>query len=210
MTTAVLSLLVLASALLNVRAEYKGPRRQVYVFKPLAVALVILIALQTKHTTATHYRQLIVAGLICSLAGDVFLMLPRERFVAGLVCFLSAHLCYIAAFTTDGARTLSVWGAVILVLYGTLMLRLLWPHLGKLKAPVSVYVAAILLMAWQALNRWVATGDAGSGLALAGALLFVASDSALAWNRFRAEFKSAQAVVLGTYFAAQLLIALST
>ena len=210
MTTAILSLLVLASALLNIRAEYKGPRRQVYVFKPLAVALVMLIALQTKQTTATHYRQLIVAGLICSLAGDVFLMLPRERFVAGLVCFLFAHLFYIAAFTTDGARTPSVWGAVILVLYGTLMLRLLWPHLGKLKAPVSVYVATILLMAWQALNRWMATGDAGSALALAGALLFVASDSALAWNRFRGEFKSAQAVVLVTYFAAQWLIALST
>jgi|SRR2546423_4305228 len=210
MTTAVLSLLVLASALLNVRAEYKDKRRQVYVFKPLTVVIVILIALQTKQTTATHYRQLIVAGLICSLAGDVFLMLPRERFVAGLVCFLFAHLCYIAAFTTDGARTPSVWGAAVLVLYGTLMLRLLWPHLGKLKAPVSVYVAAILLMVWQALNRWMATGDAGSALALAGALLFVASDSALAWNRFKAEFKSAQVVVLGTYFAAQWLIALST
>jgi uncharacterized membrane protein YhhN len=65
-------------------------------------------------------------------------------------------------------------------------------------------------MTWQALNRWASAGDAGSASALAGALLFVASDSALAWNRFRAEFKSAQAVVLGTYFAAQLLIALST
>ena len=145
-----------------------------------------------------------------SLAGDVFLMLPRERFVAGLVCFLFAHLCYIVAFTTDGARTPSVWGAAVLVLYGTLMLRLLWPHLGKLKAPVSVYVAAILLMVWQALNRWMATGDAGSALALAGALLFVTSDSTLAWNRFRDEFRSAQVVVLGTYFAAQWLIALST
>ena len=210
MMTAVLSLLVLSSALLAIRAEYKGTRRQVYVFKPLTVVLVLLIALQTKHTTATHYRQLIVAGLICSLAGDVLLMLPRERFVAGLVCFLLAHLCYIAAFTTDGARVFSVWGAVILVLYGALMLRVLWPHLGKLKAPVSVYVAAILLMAWQALNRWTATGDAGSALALAGALLFVASDSTLAWNRFRDEFRSAQVVVLGTYFAAQWLIALSS
>ena len=210
MTTAVLSLLVLASALLNIRAEYKGPRRQVYVFKPLTVVLVILIALQTKFAAAPLYKQLIIAGLLCSLAGDVFLIWPRERFVAGLVCFLFAHLFYVAAFTVDGARTLSVWGAAILVLYGTLMLRLLWPHLGKLKAPVSVYVAVILLMAWQALNRWMAMGDAGSALALAGALLFVASDSALAWNRFRGEFKSAQAVVLITYFAAQWLIALST
>ena len=66
------------------------------------------------------------------------------------------------------------------------------------------------MMTWQALNRWLATGEAGSALALAGALLFVASDSALALNRFKGEFKGAQAVVLGTYFAAQWLIALST
>src|SRR2546423_181447 len=211
MMTAVLSLLVLSSALLAIRAEYKGTRRQVYVFKPLTVVLVLLIALQTKHTTATQYKQLIIAGLICSLAGDVLLMLPRERFAAGLVCFLFAHLCYIAAFTVGaGARAFSAWGAVALVLYGALMLRLLWPRLGKLKAPVLVYVAAILLMAWQSLNRWLVAGDAGSAAALAGALLFVASDSALAWNRFRAEFRGAQAFVLGTYFATQWLIALSS
>lgn len=208
--TAVLSLLALASALLTIRAEYRGPRRQVYVFKPLTVVLVILIALQTKHATTPQYKQLIVAGLLCSLAGDVLLIWPRERFVAGLVCFLLAHLCYIAAFTVaDGARALSAWGGAALLLYGALMLRLLWPRLGKLKAPVVVYVAAILLMAWLALNRWLA-GEAGSALVLAGALLFVASDSALAWNRFRGEFKGAQAVVLSTYFAAQWLIALST
>jgi uncharacterized membrane protein YhhN len=209
--TVVLSLSVLVSALLTIRAEYKERRRQVYVFKPLTVVIVILIALQNKFAAASPlYKQLIVAGLLCSLAGDVFLMLPRERFVAGLVCFLLAHVCYIAAFTADGGRTFSWLGAGVLALYGALMLRLLWPRLGKLKVPVTVYVAAILLMAWQALNRWMIVRDAGSASALAGALLFVASDSALAWNRFRAEFKSAQGFVLGTYFAAQLLIALST
>ena len=211
MTTAVLSLFALASALLTIGAEYRGPRRHVYAFKPLTVALVILVALQTKFGAAPPYKHLVVAGLLCSLAGDVLLMLPRERFVAGLVCFLFAHLCYIAAFTAGGGtpRASSAWGAAALLLYGALMLRLLWPRLGKLKGPVVVYVAAILLMAWQALNRWLA-GEAGSALALAGALLFVASDSALAWNRFKGEFKGAQAVVLGTYFAAQWLIALST
>jgi uncharacterized membrane protein YhhN len=209
MTTAVLSILVLASAFLTIRAEYRGPRLHVYVFKPLTIVLIILIALQTKAAAPT-YKQLIIAGLVCSLAGDVLLIWPRERFVAGLVCFLFAHVCYIAAFTVGGRRVFSAWGAAVLMLYGALMLRVLWPRLGRLKAPVAFYVAAILLMAWQALNRFLAAGDVGSGLALAGALLFVASDSALAWNRFRGEFKSAQAVVLATYFAAQWLIALST
>jgi uncharacterized membrane protein YhhN len=46
-------------------------------------------------------------------------------------------------------------------------------------------------------------------LAAAGAALFVASDSALAVNRFVRHFRRADALVLGAYFAAQTLIALS-
>jgi uncharacterized membrane protein YhhN len=209
MLTAVLSTLVLVSALLTIRAEYRGPRLHVYVFKPLTIALVILVALQTKHATAAQYKSLIVAGLVCSLAGDVFLMLPRDRFVAGLVSFLVAHVFYVIAFAS-GAWGPGVWAGAALATYGASMLVFLWKGLGKLKAAVVVYVGVILLMAWAALGRAQTTIDGGGALAAAGALLFVASDSALAWNRFKGEFKSAQAVVLATYFAAQWLIALST
>ncbi|MDQ3804027.1 MAG: lysoplasmalogenase [Acidobacteriota bacterium] len=210
MLTAALSLLVLASALLAIRAEYRGPRPYVYLFKPLTVCLIILVALQTKFGTPGAYRSLVVAGLLCSLAGDVFLMLPRDRFVQGLVSFLVAHAFYFAAFAADGARGPSALAAAALAVYGALMVGLLWPRLGRLRGPVVVYVAVILLMAWQAVNRWLTDGPPGSGLAAAGALLFVASDSLLAWNRFRGNFRAAQALVLGTYFAAQWLIALST
>jgi uncharacterized membrane protein YhhN len=207
--TAALSLLALAPALLAIRAEYRGPRLHVYVFKPLTLVLIILNALQTKHATASQYKSLVAAGLLCSLAGDLFLMLPRDRFVAGLSSFLVAHACYVAAFAS-GAWRPRAWACVPLVVYGALMVGLLWRGLGRLKAAVLVYVALILLMAWAALCRWPATIDESGALAAAGALLFVASDSALAWNRFRDGFKGAQAVVLATYFAAQWLIALST
>ena len=40
-------------------------------------------------------------------------------------------------------------------------------------------------------------------------MLFVVSDAALATNRFRGAFASAQLLVLGTYYPAQWLIALS-
>lgn len=209
-TTAALSILAAAAALLAVRAEYRGPRRRVYVFKPLAVILVIFIALQTKHAGAGPYKFWVVAGLLFSLAGDVFLMLPRDRFVAGLVSFLFAHVCYLAAFASGGGVAASAWAGAALAAYGASMLGLLWPRLGSLKGPVAVYVALILLMAWAAVGRYLGAGPAGSGLAAAGALLFAASDSLLAWNRFRGEFRAAQALVLGTYFAAQWLIALST
>jgi uncharacterized membrane protein YhhN len=210
MTTAVLSIFGAVCALLTVRAEYGGTRRRVYVFKPLTVVLIILVALETKSAAPDAYKILIVAGLLFSLAGDVFLMLPRDRFVSGLVSFLVAHLFYVAAFASDGGRAWPAWAGALLSVYGALMLGLLWPRLGSLKVPVAAYVAVILLMAWLALSRYLGAGPAGSGPAAAGALLFAASDSLLAWNRFKGGFRAAQALVLGTYFAAQWLIALST
>jgi len=210
MPLTLLSILALGSAILAISAECRGPRGRVYLFKPLTVVLITLIALQTKFPSPASYRHLIVAGLLCPLAGHVFRMLPRDRFVWGLASFLVAHVLYIAAFWSGGMRAPSAWAGLLLAAYGALMLWRLWPRLGKLKAAVLIYVLAILLMAWQASNRWLATGEAGSLLALAGALLFVASDSVLAWNRFRGGFRAAQGWVLGTYFAAQWLIALST
>ena len=75
--------------------------------------------------------------------------------------------------------------------------------------PVLVYVLTIGVMAWQAAERWARAEDASALLALVGALFFVVSDSALAMNRFRKPFRSAQALVLSTYYTAQWLIALS-
>lgn len=200
-----LTIMAAVSAALNIFAEYRGPRRNVYIFKPLTVSLIVAIALQSGPSV---YKYMIVAGLLFSLAGDIFLMLPSDRFISGLVSFLIAHLVYIAAFTIDGARP-SLLTALPLLLYGGVMLRLLFPHLGKMKAPVVIYMLVILLMVWQAMNRWINTNATGSLPAFAGACLFAASDSILALNRFRRTFNSAQFLILTTYFTAQWLIALS-
>lgn len=201
-----LTILAAVSAAIHIHAEYRGPRRNIYIFKPLTVLLIITIALQPEPSV---YRYMILAGLLFSLAGDIFLMLPSDRFVSGLVSFLIAHIFYIAAFTFDGARRPSLLTALPLLLYGGFMLRLLLPTLGRMKLPVIIYMLAILLMVWQAWNRCVNSDVAGSGQAFAGASLFAASDSILALNRFRKPFRSARLLILTSYFAAQWLIALS-
>ena len=86
------------------------------------------------------------------------------------------------------------------------MFSILAPYLGKMKWPVVVYMVVILVMAWQAWERWSQTGQSAALLAFLGAVLFVISDSALAVNRFRGRYKSAPALILSTYFAAQWLI----
>jgi len=209
MLRGLLSVLVFGSALLHIRAEYKGPRVHVYLFKPLTMVFIILLVLQGARPDASLYKYAILAGLGFSLVGDIFLMLPLKRVIAGLVSFLVAHLCYIVAFSAGIRLGVSGFLPALFLLYVIIMFVVLFPHLGKMKLPVLVYELVIVMMAWRAVERWAQIGDTGALLALAGAILFVISDSVWATNRFVRRYKSAQALILSSYFCAQWLIALS-
>jgi uncharacterized membrane protein YhhN len=139
----------------------------------------------------------------------VFLMLPGDRFVAGLATFLVAHVAYIVAFRLDRTLALDPVLLVPYVVVALVVLGVLWPRLGKLRLPVIVYVVALVAMAWLAASRAEALGTRDAMFAAVGAALFVISDGTLAVNRFRVRFRAAQAVVMTTYVAAQALIALS-
>ena len=91
MLTVVLMLLALSTASMHNRAEYKGPRSHVYLFRPLTMVVILMIAVSAALPEGSLYSLAIIAGLICSLAGDVLLMLPSDRFIAGLMSFLVAH-----------------------------------------------------------------------------------------------------------------------
>jgi len=205
----VLSLVAVFSAGLAIYAKFRGPKRLEYIGKPLAMAAIIGIALSDDDPISASYQILIVLGLIASLVGDVLLMLPANRLMQGLFSFLIAHVFYAAAFTFEGNGAAPIWYIAPFVLYGAVVLWRLWPDLGSMRIAVLIYVATILFMAWQAANRWIETEDEGAFLALMGAYLFVMSDSALAVERFKGRFRAAPFWVLSTYFAAQLLIAMS-
>lgn len=204
-----LSILVATSAVLTVAVEQRGMRRGVYLFKPLTTVLILALAATAGEPVSRGYQALVCAGLLFSLTGDVFLMLPRDRFVAGLAAFLIAHLFYVAAFAPRPPALAAPLGLAAVLTYGAVLLRSLWPHLGTLRAPVAFYGVALMAMAWQAMERWAVLETAPALLGAAGAVLFVASDSLLALERFVRRGAWGQAVVLGTYFTAQWLIALS-
>jgi uncharacterized membrane protein YhhN len=197
------------STCLQLRAEYRGPRWQVYLFKPLATALLLGFAALSTAAHGAGFQQAIVIGLSCSLIGDVLLMLPRDRFVAGLASFLLAHLAYLAAFATEVPIGAHPALALPLVAAAVPALRLLWPGLGPQRIPVLLYAAAILLMVWQAWGWSWALPSLGSTFAAVGATLFLVSDATLAFNRFRRPFGSAQTLIMSSYVAAQALIACS-
>src|ERR1700755_1182197 len=93
-----LSVLALLFATLTIRAYLKADTVQKCIFKPLTMLCIIGIALWQQNDSAQFYQTAILVGLGLSLIGDIFLIFDKQMFVPGLVVFLLAHLCYIAAF----------------------------------------------------------------------------------------------------------------
>lgn len=209
MAVIILSVLALISGALAIQFDRKGVRRLFYLFKPLTMVLIIMIGAIAGTPVPATYKIFILAGLLCSLAGDVSLMFPDKWFKAGLVAFLAAHVFYILAFKPGPGRPVSVGIFLPFMIFGLLMFRTLAPSLGALKLPVLVYIAAITVMAWLAASRFIYAGGTRLLFAFAGAVLFLVSDSVLAYDRFAKKIGPAQIIILGTYFPAQLLIALS-
>ena len=205
----VLAAAVIVSAVLATWSQVRPRLRLHYATKPLATALIIAVAAVAPAPVPAAYKWLVLAGLAFSLLGDIALMFPDKWFQAGLVAFLAAQVLYIMAFKPQPGHSLSPMTFLPFALYGLLMFFLLAPHLGPLKVPVFVYIAAITTMAGFAAARYVDLGGTKPLLAFAGAVLFLVSDSVLAYDRFARKIPGARILVLGTYFPAQLLIALS-
>lgn len=207
-----MNLIILAAAtaivaFLAIWFSYRQPHLGFYLCKPLTTILILLLPiLANQHLSL--YSVFILAGLGFSLLGDIFLMLPEDRFLSGMAAFFLAHLAYITAFAF-GLREL-FWEPA-LVIYGMVALAILalYRHLGNLEIPVYLYMGAISVMAWMAWSRWMGELRPDALLAACGGTLFLVSDLILALDRFRARFNAARGLNLLTYYAAQWLIALS-
>jgi uncharacterized membrane protein YhhN len=149
--------------------------------------------------------RLAVGGLLFGGVGDVALLGHGTWFLVGMGAFALGHVCYLSAFLRRGAAgTLrGRWWIPIgyLAVWAGLMV-LLWPGLdGGLRVPVLGY--SLLLTA-------MAATSAGTGrVAATGGALFLVSDGMLALGMAGVDFPGRGAVVMPTYLAAQLLIALA-
>ena len=209
MIVAILFSVTFVAAAITILADYRGKRSIVYIFRPLTMLFIIGIALLGEQGAGRQYQITVIGGLLFSLAGDIFMMLRRKRFTAGLAAFLAANLFYIRAFLTGLRLQFSTWPLIPLLIYAFVMVWILYPRLGKMKIPVMIYVLVIISMIRLAAERYLQFHETGPFLAFSGAVFFIFSDTVLALNRFVRPFKAAQAIILSTYFLAQCLIALS-
>jgi uncharacterized membrane protein YhhN len=178
--------------------------------KPLLMPLLaafFYFSVSAKKAPATAIYGMITA-FILSFVGDVALML-EGYFTLGLGAFLLAHVSYIFVFTYLQKFHLSLGSIVLKPIVSLLFAAgvgtyiILTPYLGAMRTPVSVYVAVIVVMAIAAylLTQRVAA------LTFIGAVLFMISDSYLAFNKFYSPLPLSGIIVMSTYIAAQWCIA---
>ena len=182
-------------------------RRLEYGFKPLTMAALIGVAL-TLHPAVPVQRSWWVGALVLGLAGDVILMLPRDRFAAGLGAFLLGHLAYIAGFWAAGVAPLAAlaWFALLLIpVAATLRLVIRGARAAgqdALALPIVVYALVIATM--------VALSLAGrSLLAATGAALFIVSDGLIGFRRFVRDRPGMALAVIVSYHLGQAALVLS-
>ena len=212
-----LLILFLALTLLHLAACAGGRQKARLATKPLL--LPALAAFYWCSLPVGAAAPAVLAALLFGLLGDVLLMIPRPAapqgkvdglLLGGMGAFLLGHVCYIAAFLDGGAWGRAAWacaaaGAACLAAL-ILILRALWAHMGPMRLPGTVYLLALVSMAFCAL---------ASGLALplpwrlAGGPLFVISDYILARSILLGPKRYTDFWVMLTYAAAQLCLVLS-
>ena len=171
-------------------------RRKLGYFTKPAVMLALLGAVLSGTSALGHPSTLlswVAMGLFLSMWGDIFLMLPRERFTWGLAAFLTAHIAYLIAFSLQAPR-FTFWSAALAIVIGLTAgkfyehLRAVLEASGKqrLIKPVAAYTVAIslMLLAAMLLPLREDINRAGALTIAAGAALFFISDGLLAWHRF--------------------------
>jgi uncharacterized membrane protein YhhN len=151
---------------------------------------------------------------VFSWLGDILLMFDHKGnsfYIFGLIAFLIAHIFYIIFYERivhfENLKK-NYWLFIPVLIYYSILIYVLSPHLGEMKLPVRIYGVVISYMLIQALQVARMRNKPAAALMIIGAILFITSDSILAINKFYSPFETAGIAIMVTYGLAQLLITL--
>ena len=173
----------------------------------------------TRNNLQTGLRPAWLAGLAFSTLGDTLLMFTGKSsggqfFLMGLGAFLLAHGCYIIGLRSlmrrrEGYVRKNPWTILPFALYLFGLLAWIWPDVPvAMRGPVVVYAIVITAMALSVVDVLYGYVAASVFTAMmAGAGLFVLSDSLIAVSKFGHPFAGSRVAIMATYIVGQWLLA---
>ena len=158
---------------------------------------------------STRRSKLYLGALFFSLLGDIFLLDKEGQFLLGIGAFLVTQILFIILVlkrSSSSSKSNLIWSAIPFLIYLVLLMRTLAPELDDLFYPVLIYGSLISVFGITALNYHLNQRSSESLILLSGALLFIASDSMIALNKFYSPHMIYPVAIMLTYALAQYLI----
>lgn len=198
-----------AIGILHVFGQYTNQELLTTYTKPLLVPLLAVFYYNKQA------EKLFLIALGCSWLGDLFLMGEgRLFFLSGIFSFWGAQLCYLYLINKEvqlpfKKRLFSKEALLPLILFGSYFvgtMSLLGVKLGMLTFPVSGYAFTLAIIGATSMLLWIKKKSSSTRALFFGVLLFIISDSMIAFNTFYFQEDIFGFWVMATYIPAQFLI----
>ena len=156
---------------------------------------------------------LILAGLLCAMAGDYYMVFAKVDMGAlkkGILLFGMTQLSYIGFLVMQsGFHILESVVTVCIFAVAISIGKLLGIQTKKIRYPIVCYLTLVIFMTVKSVLVFEDSGQPLLGVFMVGALFFLVSDGILCLWMFRFSQKFLSFLVSVFYFSAQLLIATS-
>ena len=175
------------------------------IFKPMIIPSLIVLY----YFTSVKKNNWYLIALVFSFLGDVLLMDKDNLFLYGIAAFLLTQILYIFIIVRQMQRPSNFHKylyAFLFVNYVVYLMTLLKPNLGDFFYPVLVYGIAISVFGLVATLNYVSKRTRPALYLMLGAMLFIASDSMIALNKFHFAKAFYPVAIMITYILAQYLI----
>ena len=151
----IILVLALLFAILEWVAEVRSNQMGIFWTKPTMMILLITWVVVSGDPLSLPFGWFVI-GLIFCLGGDIFLMLPAERFfLPGLISFLLGHIAYILGFGQVIPALESITSGVALAFMLFIISGLIYRKLAQgmqasgnrhMQIPVAIYALVISIM----------------------------------------------------------------
>lgn len=174
------------------------------------VCSIVFLGIYSIYHIHSKYIELVYISIFLSALGDFWLGINEKNFfLHGLISFLFAHVCssiFFFCYYSNNQFFMLTNKIIIslLFLFSIIFYKILSNYLGKLKISVIIYIIGLL-----SLNISAILSKFSCYELIIGVLLFTLSDSVIAYQKFKYNFKLANQIVWVSYYFAQFLIVFS-
>ena len=190
--------------------DYPVPSFKAALLKILPILTLAFLVLATKLKDDAHgpHRRWILAGLLFSAIGDVFMVWINTLMMYGGLAFAAAHLCYISGFRPKENSPVALVLSVLM--FGGLSAWLV-QHIPspEEKLGISLYLFLLCMMIWRSLAVFFNELTFSATCGCLGAYIFIASDMIIFIDKYAFKVDKANMWIMITYYIAQLGIAFS-